>query len=130
MIRSLIGQKHIEVESGYPSSTFYQNNANPMSGMVRYVNNYFEAYDGTTWHRIDMTSASIKLSKTASEAIDWAIKQIEIESNIEALGQDNLAIKAAHDNFKRASEQLKTTIILSKDQEQVSPWEKLQAHFP
>lgn len=133
MIRSVSGGPYIQVDGGHPSASYiYDNGMNkPMSGMVRYINNQFEVYDGHTWHQISIGHATVKLTNEASKAIDWALQQMQEQADIEQLEKDHPAVKIAHDNLKRAAEQLKATIILSKDQEdKISPWEKLQANFP
>lgn len=121
MIRSVSGGDHIQIDGGYPTPYIYDNGMNkPMTGMVRYINNQFEVYDGFTWHQISTGHATVKLTNEASKAIDWALKQMQDQTDIEKLEKDHPAIKIAHDNLKRAAEQLKATIILSKDEHPTS----------
>jgi len=119
MIRSVSGGPHIQVDGGHPSASYiYSENANkPMAGMVRYINNQFEVYDGNTWHQISVGHTTVKLTNEASKAIDWALRQMQEQADIEKLAKDYPAVKLAHDNLKRAAEQLKATIILSKDEQ-------------
>jgi hemerythrin superfamily protein len=42
------------------------------------------------------------------------------DAKLEELSKKHPAIKAAYENLKRAEEQLKTTIILSKDEQSTS----------
>ena len=41
---------------------------------------------------------------------------MEFEAQLEKMGEEHPAVKAAHEHFRRAAEQLKATIILSKDE--------------
>jgi hypothetical protein len=50
------------------------------------------------------------------KAIEWSIKQIEEENKMKELCKNHPAVEIAYDNFQKASEQLKTTIILSQDE--------------
>jgi len=130
MIKSITSAKHIEVSNGYASDLYINNNGQPMTGMVRYSNNYLETYDGTSWHKLNQTYPTIGLTQSATAAIDWAIKQMQEQAELEKMSKDHPAIQAAYDNFRRSAEQLKVTIMLSKEQENKSPWEELQANFP
>ena len=119
MIKTLSGQGHVVVQNGNPSSSYYQNGL-PMSGMVRYYNNNFEVYDGTTWMIIQTGYATVSLSGTAEAAINWAMKQMAEEAELENLAKTHPAVLAAYETWKRAGDQLKTTIILSKDEQSTS----------
>lgn len=117
MIKGIAGTGHIVV-SGGNSSTPYINNysGNSMVGMVRYHNNNFEIYDGTAWIIMAGNFANINLSEAANAAITWAMNKMAEEAQLEKLASEHPAVKAAYENMKRASEQLKATIILSKDE--------------
>lgn len=117
MIKTIIAGPHIEISNGYTSDPYINShNGQPPVGMVRYFNNSLEAYDGTSWHKLGEAYPTVSLTKSATAAIDWAIKEMEFEAKLEQLGSDHPAVKAAHENFRRAAEQLKTTIILSNDE--------------
>lgn len=98
----------------------YTPNSNPLSGSVRY-NQYgqVEVYDGYNW-RISSQNPQINLSFEAQEAIAWALKKMKEEKELEELAKSNPAIKAAVKNLKSAEEQLKTTIILSRDEQKTT----------
>lgn len=121
MIKSITAQRHIDVSNVYISDPYINaNNGQPMVGLVRYNSNYFEAYDGHTWHRLSQSYPTIGLTKAATEAIDWAIKEMEFEAQLKKMGEEHPAVQAAHENFRRAAEQLKATIILSQDEKSTS----------
>lgn len=116
MIRNISAGSHLQITSGYVGQTYISNTSGQMTGMVRYVNNVFEVYDGNTWHQIGQANPMISLTESATKAIDWAIKEMEFDAKLETMGQTNPAVKAAHENLRRAAEQLKATIILSQDE--------------
>ena len=115
MIKSINGGSHIQISCGSASDPYIPNTATPV-GMVRYVNNYLETYDGNTWHRLGQAHTMISLTESATKAINWAIKEMEFEAQLERMGEEHPAVKAAHENFRRAAEQLKATIILSQNE--------------
>lgn len=116
MIKSINGGSHIQISNGSASDPYIPNTGQPLAGMVRYVNNNLEAYDGNTWHRLGQAFPMINLTESATKAINWAIKEMEFEAQLEKMGEEHPAVKAAHENFRRAAEQLKATIILSQDE--------------
>ena len=117
MIKTINAGRHIEVSNGHASAPHINTTyGQPMTGMVRYNNNSLEAYDGTSWHKLGEAYPMISLTEAATKAIDWALKEMEFEAKLEQLGSDHPAVKAAHENFRRAAEQLKATIILSQDE--------------
>ena len=90
------------------------------SGQVRYHDNVFQVYDGHCWQSLSTSYADITLSDSATSAIKWAQNKMNEEIALEALSKENPAVKIALDKFKQAEEQLKTTIILSKDEQTTS----------
>jgi ABC-type transporter lipoprotein component MlaA len=116
MIDNIIGSTNIMVIGG-SSSGPYINLSNPSAGMVRYNGTFFEVYDGYGWQVVASNSAEIHLTGSALSSIEWVQKKMAEEHEMQKLAQDSPAVRAAYEAFKRASDQLKTTIILSKDQD-------------
>lgn len=114
MITGISGGQYVYV-SNTTGGVRYSNNINPLSGTIRY-NQYgqTEIFDGHSWipHNFNPTVA---LSPDACEAISWALKKMLEEKELEQKAKNNPAVKAAIDNLRRAEEQLKTTLILSKE---------------
>ena len=106
----------LTVVGGDTSGTYY-NTTGMSAGMVRYYNNAFEVYDGMSWLQVSGSYASVGLTPSATDAISWAMKKMQEERELEKLSEEHPAVKAAYENMKRAAEQLKTTIILSKEHE-------------
>lgn len=119
MIRGITGQGSLVVSGGNPGSTYYQT-GQTMSGQVRYHNNNLEVYDGSSWHIIQGSYATVALSAEAEIAVKWATDKIREEQTLKGLIQNNPAIRAAYESVLRAEEQLQTTIILSKDEQTAS----------
>jgi hypothetical protein len=113
MLNGLIGQGHVIVSHGHSAMPYISPGA-PSSGMVRYMNNNFEVYDGSYWQILSVTFPIVNLTDSANSAINWAMKKMTEEAELEKLAKEHPAIKAAYDNMLKAAEQLKTTIILSK----------------
>jgi hypothetical protein len=118
MIKSITGPGHVIVNGG---STFmpYVNMSNPSAGMVRYngTKEYMEVYDGASWLQIAANHVSIDLSGGANAAIMWAMSKMAEEAELQKMAHEHPAVRAAYEAFKRAGEQLRTTIILSKDEQ-------------
>lgn len=114
-----MGQGHVIV-SGGQSSTPYINPGAPSAGMMRYMNNNFEIYDGSSWQILGASYPTVDLSGAANSAINWAMKKMTEEAELERLAKEHPAINAAYNNMLKAAEQLKTTIILSKDDKTTS----------
>jgi hypothetical protein len=96
--------------------------SNPSAGMVRYngnINN-FEAYDGSTWMTLSGSIASIGMNANAESAIDWAMKKMAEEKEFELLAGNHPAIKIALENLNKAQEQLKATVLLSKEYDETT----------
>ena len=120
MIAGLTQQgKHMYVHGGY-SSNPYVNMSNPSAGMVRFDGNNFQVYDGSTWMNISGTIASVGMQPTAESAIDWAMKKMIEELEIEKLAKDHPAVQIALENLNKAKQQLDATIILSKEYDETT----------
>lgn len=111
--------QHIIVTNGNPGGLYY-NTSNMSAGMVRYYNNEFQVYDGAAWLPVMSSYADVSLSHGANTAIEWAMKKMQEERELEQLASEHPAVHAAYENMKKAAEQLKATIILSKEHDTTS----------
>lgn len=113
-----MGGQYITI--GHNGQTYYNNTSQPMAGMLRYHSGgRVEVFDGNSWITAS-GSANVALSPDATQAITWAIQKQREEQELEKLSKEHPAVQAALENLRRAEEQLKTTIILSKDEETTS----------
>jgi hypothetical protein len=121
MINNIVGGTNIAVTGG---STFmpYVNMSNPSAGMLRYngSNQCIETYDGAGWLQIASNSACIELTGSANAVISWAMVKMAEEAALQRMASDHPSVKLAYENMKKAAEQLKATIILSKKHEQTT----------
>lgn len=118
MITNIMGGQYLTV--GHNGQTYYNNTSQPAAGMLRYHSGgRVEVYDGNSWLTCS-GSANINLSPDAERALTWAIQKQREEQELEKLSKEHPAVQAAIENLRRAEEQLKTTIILSKDEQTTS----------
>jgi hypothetical protein len=110
--------KYIAVSGGQLSGPYISPGA-VGSGMVRWNSNTneFQVNDGNSWQSFPSSYPSIGLNNQAEEILDWASQKMREDQELEKLSQDSPAVKAALENLNKAKEQLKATIILSKDYE-------------
>ena len=123
MIKHITGTgKYIQV-MGSGASTYVNNYSGAQGiGNMRYntSSQNMEVYDGTNWITLNTSSPMIGLTADAESLLDWAKEKRQQELEIEQLAKSNPAVKIAYNAFKKAEEQLQTTIILSKDEETTS----------
>ena len=111
------------------------------SGASTYVNNYsgaqgvgnmryntstqnMEVWDGNGWIILNTSIPMLGLTSEAEEILDWAREKRREEEAMLPLPSDHPAIRIAKENLNRAKaevmraeEQLKATIILSRDEQ-------------
>jgi hypothetical protein len=112
MINQIDGSSYFRISGG--NLRPYIDVHKPLSGTVRYNNSGLECFNGYDWINITNTSY-IDLEDSVAKTIAWASRKMEEEEIIERLAKDHPAIQLAYENFKKAEEQLKATIILSKE---------------
>lgn len=111
MISHINVGKHISVTPNNPSSVYL--NQISGAGMLRYTQiNGIEVYDGHTWIPYPRASMDLDLSIDANRAIEWAINKMKEEEKIKSLSIHNQSIRIAYENYKKAEEQLTTTLNL------------------
>ena len=119
MIKAIHGSDSIFVtESNY--SLPYIDSTRPSAGMVRYKDYNMEVYDGSSWLQAVAGTPHIDLSPEIKEVLAWARQAMQEDKELERLAKEYPAVNAALENVRRAQKQLKTTIILSKDEETTS----------
>lgn len=101
--------------------TPYINMSTPSAGMMRYNGNSscVEIYDGSYWQSVN-NYAEVNLTPLANEILDWAKNKMQEEQRRIQLANSHPAIAIALENFKRAEEQLETTIHLSTENEKTT----------
>ena len=120
MIKGITATSPFLQVTGGDSGGLYYNTSAMSAGMVRYYNNNLEVYDGHNWMQIANQYATVSLTQNAVDAINWASKQMFEDRELEQLSKDHPSVAAALENVRKAQEQLKVTIILSKDESTTS----------
>lgn len=120
MIKGIVNGAFIDVSGGAPTIPYVTVDPdNPTQGMICLRGNDFQVWDGHSWVQIDASYPTVSLNSSAQSAISWAMKKMSEEAALEQLSESHPAVKAAYENMKRAAEQLKATIILSKEHDSV-----------
>jgi hypothetical protein len=121
MIKGLMGINGITVSGGDTSVPYIpQNLENPIQGMIRIWGTDMQVFTGSSWQTLSTSYATASLDQDILDILAWARKARDEDKEFSKLAEDNLAVKSALENMRRAEEQLKTTIILSKDYEKTT----------
>jgi len=118
--------KYIQVLGGAAPNTYagsLDHNDPPLRiGDVRFNSSgqNFEVCNGTSWIPFQTGVAGVELTGRAESILDWAYTKMMEEAELERLSKENPAVSIAVENLNRAKEQLKTTIILSRENEKTT----------
>jgi 3-dehydroquinate synthase class II len=119
-----MGSAGVKVSGGDTSLPYISmNSENPIQGMVRVWGTDLQVFNGSSWAVIPTSYATATLDNYAVDMLDWVRKKMLEEKVLEALSNDNPAVKLAKENINRikqelarAEEQLKITELLSQDE--------------
>jgi hypothetical protein len=125
MIKGIMGSKGVNVQGGNTSLQYVsQNTSNPMQGMIRVWGTDLQVFDGSNWQNIMSSYATVELDGETQSLLQWIRDKQKEEREIEALSNDHPAVRIAKENLnkvkakmERAEQQLKATVILSKEYE-------------
>ena len=108
--------RYMMVSGGTPSNPYISPGA-AGAGMVRWNPNMhqLEVNDGNSWQQISMGFSSVGLTSEAEILLDWAREKRNEELAMKALAEKHPAVAIALENLNKAEQQLKATVILSKD---------------
>ena len=124
MIKGLMGKAGVTVSGGDTSLPYISpNTENPIQGMIRVWGTDLQVFNGNGWTTMPSSYATATLDEYSLSVIDWARMKMLEEKVLEALYDDNPAVKLAKENINRikqelarAEEQLKITELLSQDE--------------
>ena len=103
--------------SGQSYNTPYIDMTRPSAGMVRYNNNQFEVYDGTTWHIIGGNGqAMVSMTGNAVTAIMWAEKKMHEELRLKELAEKHPALADAVAHLQQAEDRLQVVTALLEEE--------------
>jgi hypothetical protein len=119
MIKGITQSGKYTVVTGGHSTNPYISPGSAGAGMLRWNPNMniMEVNDGVSWKQIDMGYPSVGLTPEAESLLDWAKIKMQEEQEMKRLAEDHPAVAMALENLNKSQEQLKATIILSKDYE-------------
>jgi hypothetical protein len=122
MIKGISSQGSFITVSGGSPSTTYISPGSVGAGMMRYNGNMncVEINDGNMWKAMDMSYATISLTGEAESILMWARQKRAEEWEMAALAETHPAVKIALENLNKAEQQLKATVILSKEYDETT----------
>ena len=91
----------------------YINAGTPSAGLVRYLNNQMQVYDGSSWLPLGGT-ANVGLSPEAEEIMAWAREKMEEEKEARAMAEQYPAVADALNAVWESEQQLKTIVALCR----------------
>jgi hypothetical protein len=101
MIKGLQGSAHVVVNGGNTSVPYVnQNINNPVQGMVRINGSDMQVFDGSGWLSITTSFATVALSPTTEEAIDWAKRKMQEEKDLHERMKRHPGLKSAWEQFQ------------------------------
>lgn len=109
----------VDVQGGHPGTMYVNMHGNnPATGQVRYNGSTLEVYDGNMWTQISMGYATVGLTDTAVETLNWAHKKMMQEQQWEKMAKDNVTVADALEQYKNvvklAEEQMKVVVALTE----------------
>jgi hypothetical protein len=101
MIKGLTGSAHVVVNGGNTSVPYVNLNLNnPMQGMMRINGSDLQVFDGSNWLSMSTSYATVALSPTTEEAIDWVKRKMQEEKNLHERMKQHPGLKQAYEQFK------------------------------
>lgn len=111
MIRNLTAGYGIHI-SNNSFSTPYIDSTRPSAGMVRYMNNNLEIYDGHNWIIMQSSYPQVELTGEVQSILNWARGKMAEEARLKDLAVLHPAVADALEVVKHAEEQVKIVAAL------------------
>jgi hypothetical protein len=101
MIKGLQGSAHVVVNGGNTSMPYVSANINnPMTGMIRIHGTDMQVFDGSGWLSVSTSYATVALSPTTEEAINWVKYKMLEEKNLHERMEQHPGLKQAYEQFR------------------------------
>lgn len=110
------------VNGGMPATTYINTGSGYMNvGDVRFNTNtqILEVYDGNRWVELHTSHASVGLTPDAESALDWALKRMREDLELEYLAKSNPTIADLLNQKKELDDKIKMVQILMKEETKV-----------
>jgi hypothetical protein len=111
MIRNITGGMGISVTGSVYNSP-YVDSTRASAGMVRYIGNNLEVYDGSSWLPLQSSYPTIELDGVAVEVIQWARRRMEEEKRMLELAKNHPTVADAVAAQQRAEEAVRIAVAL------------------
>jgi hypothetical protein len=119
MIKTVNGSgRYMMVNGGFPATTYINTGSGYMNvGDVRFNTNMqrLEVYDGQMWVEMNTSHASIGLTPDAESALDWALRRMREDLELEYLAKSNPTIADLINQKKELEDKIKMVQTLMKD---------------
>jgi hypothetical protein len=119
MIKTVNGAgRYVMVQGGFPATTYINTGSGYMNvGDVRFNTNMqrLEVYDGQMWVEMNTSHASIGLTPDAESALDWALRRMREDLELEYLAKSNPTIADLINQKKELEDKIKMVQTLMKD---------------
>jgi hypothetical protein len=114
MIRNITAGYGIHIGGAASYSTPYIDATRPSAGMVRYLNNNLEIYDGSSWMIMQASYPQVELSGHVQAVVHWAEKKMAEEAELAKLAQEHPTVADALLARDRAEDAVKIAAALCK----------------
>jgi hypothetical protein len=115
MIRNITGGQGIQV-SGSVYNSPYIDSTRASAGMIRYVSNNLEVYDGSSWLPLQSSYPTIELDGMTVEVVQWARRRMEEEKRMLELAKKHPTVADALAARERAEEAVRIAVALCDTQ--------------
>jgi hypothetical protein len=123
MIKTVNGAgRYVMVQGGFPATTYINTGSGYMNvGDVRFNTNMqrLEVYDGQMWIEMNTSHASVGLTPDAEMALDWALRKMREDLELEYLAKSNPTIADLINQKKELDDKIKMVQILMKEETKV-----------
>jgi len=101
MIKGIQGSAHVVVNGGNTSVPYVSANINnPVQGMIRINGSDMQVFDGSSWLSMSTSYATVALSPTTEEAINWAKCKMLEEKNLHERMERHPGLRQAYEQFR------------------------------
>jgi hypothetical protein len=119
MIKTVNGSgRYMMVQGGFPATTYINTSSGYMNvGDVRFNTNMqmLEVYDGNRWVEMNTSHASVGLTPDAESALDWALRRMREDLELEYLAKSNPTIADLINQKKELEDKIKMVQTLMKE---------------
>ena len=98
--------------SGSVYNAPYVDSTRASAGMVRFISNNFEVYDGSSWLPLQSSYPQVELDGITQEAIQWTRRRMEEEKRMLELAKTHPTVADALAAQQRAEEAVRIAVAL------------------